>query len=110
MQQRSADKRLWPLFWSNSCCSHPRRGESMDLAAERRLAEELGLRCDLEFVYRFRYQAAFGELGSENEMCSVFVGHSDDSPSANRTEVAAFNERVREAQVPAVVIGSEGND
>ena len=28
LQQRSAQKRLWPLYWSNSCCSHPRRGGS----------------------------------------------------------------------------------
>ena len=26
LQRRSANKRLWPLYWSNSCCSHPRRG------------------------------------------------------------------------------------
>lgn len=26
LQQRSANKHLWPLHWSNSCCSHPRRG------------------------------------------------------------------------------------
>src|SRR6516225_4607621 len=27
LQQRSRTKRLWPLYWSNSCCSHPRRAE-----------------------------------------------------------------------------------
>jgi len=32
LQQRSASKRLWPLFWSNSCCSHPRRAETMEAA------------------------------------------------------------------------------
>ena len=25
LQQRSKEKRLWPGFWSNTCCSHPRR-------------------------------------------------------------------------------------
>ena len=40
LQQRSAQKRLWPLFWSNSCCSHPRKGESMETAVERRLAQD----------------------------------------------------------------------
>ena len=29
IQRRSAAKRLWPLFWSNSCCSHPRQGEEI---------------------------------------------------------------------------------
>jgi isopentenyl-diphosphate delta-isomerase len=89
LQQRSADKRLWPLFWSNSCCSHPRRGESMQDAASRRLQEELGLSCALEFVYKFQYQAPFGDLGSENELCSVFVGHSDQVPRTNANEIAA---------------------
>src|SRR6185437_11810517 len=41
LQQRSAHKRLWPLYWSNSCCSHPRRAESMETAIHRRLYEEL---------------------------------------------------------------------
>ena len=35
IQQRSAAKRLWPLFWSNSCCSHPRSAETMDAAIQR---------------------------------------------------------------------------
>src|SRR5471032_3303829 len=42
LQQRAASKPLWPLFWSNSCCSHPRRSESMEGAVQRRLREELG--------------------------------------------------------------------
>ena len=57
IQQRAAGKRLWPSFWSNTCCSHPRAGESMDQATHRRLHEELGLRCRLEFQFKFRYQA-----------------------------------------------------
>ena len=23
IQKRSSQKKLWPLFWSNTCCSHP---------------------------------------------------------------------------------------
>ena len=26
LQQRSPTKMLWPGYWSNTCCSHPRRG------------------------------------------------------------------------------------
>ncbi len=89
LQQRGAGKRLWPKFWSNSCCSHPRRGESMPEATQRRLADELGIRADLEFIYKFRYQARFGDQGSENELCSVYLGRSDDEVRANKTEIAA---------------------
>ena len=88
LQQRSESKLLWPLYWSNSCCSHPRKGESETEAAGRRLKEELGLECDLEFLFRFRYQALFGELGAEHELCSVFVGRSSDPVVANTTEIA----------------------
>jgi isopentenyl-diphosphate delta-isomerase len=92
LQQRSAGKRLWPLYWSNSCCSHPRKGESMAEATQRRLADELGIQARLEFVYKFSYQARFGDNGSENELCSVFLGHSDEPVTPNQTEVAAIRQ------------------
>ena len=87
LQQRAADKRLWGGYWSNSCCSHPRRGEAMDDATHRRLHQELGCHADLEFVYKFSYQASFGSAGSEHEMCSVYVGRLKDDVRPNRTEV-----------------------
>ena len=87
LQQRGADKRLWPLYWSNSCCSHPRKGESIEIATKRRLQDELNVSATLEFVYKFAYQASFGELGSENELCSVFLGRLDGEPNANATEI-----------------------
>lgn len=88
LQKRSAGKRLWPLFWSNSCCSHPRKGESMETATRRRLGEELGIEAELEFIYKLYYQARFGELGSENELCSVYLGRTDQAFSANTAEIA----------------------
>lgn len=77
LQQRAAGKPLWPLYWSNSCCSHPRRGESMQQALHRRLYEELGMDGELEFVYKFVYQADFGDAGAENELCHVYIGASN---------------------------------
>ncbi len=90
LQQRSADKRLWPMYWSNSCCSHPRKGESIGLATSRRLQEELNVVARLEYVYKFTYQASFGALGSENELCSVFLGRIEEEASANATEIEAL--------------------
>jgi isopentenyl-diphosphate delta-isomerase len=89
LQQRSGDKRLWPLFWSNSCCSHPRRGETMDEAIHRRLLEELGLESDLEYLFKFQYEARYGELGSENEICWVYAGRAVGPVRANPLEVAS---------------------
>ncbi len=88
LQQRASGKRLWGSYWSNSCCSHPRVGESMDEACHRRLWEELGLRAELTFLYKFQYHADFGDAGAEREMCSVYAGVSDDLPSTNPNEIS----------------------
>lgn len=88
MQQRSAGKRLWPLYWSNSCCSHPRRGETMQESTRRRLLDELNIEAELEFVYKFTYQAAYDDLGGENELCWVYLGRTDDAIVPNRNEIA----------------------
>jgi isopentenyl-diphosphate delta-isomerase len=90
LQQRAASKRLWPLYWSNSCCSHPRRSESMDVAVHRRLYEELGLRCPLQFLFKFQYQAQFEAAGAEHEMCSVFIGRTGDPVRINRAEIHGY--------------------
>jgi isopentenyl-diphosphate delta-isomerase len=89
IQQRSASKRLWPLYWSNSCCSHPRRAETMEAAVQRRLYEELGLRCPLHFLFKFQYQAQFDATGAENELCSVFIGRSTGPVKINSEEILA---------------------
>ena len=88
IQQRAAEKRLWPLIWSNSCCSHPREGESYELAVKRRLKEELGLEVDLHFLYKFQYHAQWKDEGSEKELCSVYIGKSITQPKINGTEIA----------------------
>lgn len=89
LQQRSSEKRLWPLYWSNSCCSHPRRGESMDEATGRRLHQELGMTSETHHLFTFQYHAPYLEFGSENEVCWVFVGLCDDEPLPNTNEIAA---------------------
>jgi len=90
LQQRSAAKRLWPLYWSNSCCSHPRRDESMETATQRRLYEELGLRCPLQFLFKFQYQAQFDDAGAEQELCSVFIGRTSDPVQSDPGEILAW--------------------
>jgi isopentenyl-diphosphate delta-isomerase len=89
LQQRSAQKPLWPLYWSNSCCSHPRRGETAESAAVRRVREELGVTCSLQFLYKFEYQAQFAEVGAEHELCWVFAGAADGAIRVDDTEIAA---------------------
>lgn len=101
LQQRSEYKRLWPGHWSNSCCSHPRRGETMPVATRRRLFDELNIEAELEFVYRFSYQAKFGDLGSENELCHVYLGKTSRPVQPNEHEISAIR------YVSADTLGSE---
>ena len=74
LQKRSSEKLLWPLHWSNSVCSHPRKGEEDQEASRRRLVEELGFHTQLQFLFKFQYHAKFKDIGSENELCSVYLG------------------------------------
>jgi isopentenyl-diphosphate Delta-isomerase len=90
LQQRAAGKRLWPLYWSNSCCSHPRRAESMEAAIHRRLMEELGLACPLHFLFKFQYQAQFDAACAERELCSVFIGRCNGRVRVDPAEIQAW--------------------
>jgi isopentenyl-diphosphate delta-isomerase len=90
LQQRSLSKMLWPGFWSNACCSHPRRGESMDEAVLRRLEQELGFTCPVEYLYKFKYHAQYEGIGAEHELCSVYFGRYDGPVDVNVNEIAAW--------------------
>lgn len=89
LQRRSDQKMLWPMYWSNACCSHPRAGEDSEEAAHRRLQQELGISSPLTFLYKFQYQARFQDIGSENELCWVWIGVAEEKDiTPNTNEVA----------------------
>jgi len=88
IHKRSDEKPLWHGYWANSCCSHPRKGEGRIEAAERRLIEELGFTCKVKLLFKYKYQAKFGNIGSENEYNAVLVGHYNGEVKANPDEVA----------------------
>ncbi len=88
LQRRSDQKRLWPGYWSNACCSHPRSGETMEQAVERRVLQELGVSTRLTYLYKFIYSATFENRGSERELCWVWVG------AANETDIAPNNNEI----------------
>ena len=53
LQKRAGHKYHSGGEWSNACCSHPRPGERPIDAAMRRLAEEMGMQCNLEHAFSF---------------------------------------------------------
>lgn len=90
IQRRSGIKKLWPLFWSNTCCTHPRINETYQQAAERRIFEELGFKCALKYLYKFEYRADFNNIGAENELCTVLIGKYDGAVRPNADEIAEW--------------------
>ena len=88
IQQRSKFKPLWPFYWANTCCSHPRKGEEYIEAGERRLKEEFGFTCFLRMVDKFEYHARYKDVGSENEMCAILVGEYNGKIKADSKEIA----------------------
>jgi len=90
LQRRAAGKMLWPSFWTNTCCSHPRPGEPLLDAAHRRLREEMGFDCPLQEAFHFEYHASFENVGSENELDHVFLGRYDGKVSADPQEASEW--------------------
>ena len=90
LQQRSLSKYHSPGLWTNTCCSHPRDGETTADAASRRLMEEMGMTCEMHEVYTFIYKAPVGQGLTEHEFDHVFIGQSDDMPNINHEEVESW--------------------
>jgi isopentenyl-diphosphate Delta-isomerase len=90
LQQRAAGKYHSGGLWSNTCCSHPGPGEDVLAAARRRLQDEMGLRCELAFVFRFLYRAEMAGGWIEHELDHVFLGRVDEDPTADPGEVQAW--------------------
>jgi isopentenyl-diphosphate delta-isomerase len=87
MQQRADDKYHSGGLWSNTCCSHPRFGETIEYAVERRLEEEMGMSSNTEFAFSFIYKASFENGLTEHEFDHVYFGVTDDLPKPNFSEV-----------------------
>lgn len=75
LQQRALGKYHSPGLWTNTCCSHPRAGETIIAAGERRLYEELGIKTSLRDLGWFHYNAHFSNGLSENEIDHVLIGN-----------------------------------
>ena len=90
LQQRALSKYHTPGLWTNTCCSHPRDGESLHDATKRRLQEEMGMQCELKEAFSFIYKADVMQGLVEHEFDHVFIGTSDDLHIINKDEVESF--------------------
>jgi isopentenyl-diphosphate delta-isomerase len=87
IQQRALSKYHSPTLWTNTCCSHPRDGESVLDAGARRLKEEMGFQTKLDSLLSFIYRAKFDNGLTEHELDHVLFGYYNNDPSINKLEV-----------------------
>jgi isopentenyl-diphosphate Delta-isomerase len=79
LTRRAKEKMLWPGDWDGTVASHPRAPETYVSSAERRMPEELGITCKLDYLFKFEYHVPYKDIGSENEICGTLVGIVDDT-------------------------------
>jgi len=79
LTRRSQSKMLWPGDWDGTVASHPRKSETYVSSAERRLPEEIGASCKLDYLFKFEYHVPYKDVGSENEICGTLIGHVSES-------------------------------
>jgi isopentenyl-diphosphate delta-isomerase len=88
LQRRSRRKYHFGGLWTNACCGHPRPGEELVAAAQRRLGEELGIHVPLRPVFWLIYSASDEASGlSERELDHVLVGQAQGGLEPDPAEV-----------------------
>ncbi len=81
IQQRALEKYHSGGKWSNSCCSHPYRGETLECAVQRCILDEFGIRIDpadrMQSLGKFLYKSDYNGI-YEHEIDTVILLSSDD--------------------------------
>lgn len=86
LTQRSSKKMLWPGDWDGTAASHPRESETYVSSGERRMPEELGISCELDYLFKFEYHVPYKDVGSENEICGTLIGVIDEDTKLDLIE------------------------
>lgn len=90
LQRRALSKYHSGGLWTNTCCSHPRDGETHLEAGKRRLQEEMGFVCDLEKQFDFIYKSELDNELTEHELDHVLFGKYDGPIEFNKEEVMDY--------------------
>ena len=107
LQQRAKDKYHSAGLWTNTCCSHPRPGEVVGDAANRRLKEEMGMVCSIHEQFSFVYKAHMENNLTEYEYDHVFTGISNKEPVPDAAEVAAWKYMTKSALLNDMEVNPE---
>jgi len=87
LQKRNKKKYHSGGLWTNTCCGHPRPGEGIIEAGERRLFEEMGIKVELKEKSVFMYKVQLGKELWENEIDYVLVGNYEGEIKPDSEEV-----------------------
>jgi len=90
LQQRAIKKYHSGGLWTNTCCSHPKPNENIDIAAHRRLEEEMGFDTKLNEAFSFTYFVELDRGLKEHEYDHVFIGNYGGNINPNPNEVESF--------------------
>ncbi|WP_244670644.1 isopentenyl-diphosphate Delta-isomerase [Rhodoplanes elegans] len=90
IQRRNPAKYHSGGLWANTCCSHPRPGESTLDAALRRLPEEMGFACALAPIFKTHYRATLSNGFIEDELVHAFGGTFDGVVAPAPDEVSEY--------------------
>jgi len=92
LQRRAFEKYHSGGLWTNTCCSHPRGGESLDQSAHRRMVEEMGFDVvELKKIYSFIYNVPLDKGLIEHEYDHVLIGmYNDEIINPNPDEVCEY--------------------
>jgi isopentenyl-diphosphate delta-isomerase len=88
LQKRALSKYHSGGLWTNACCSHPRKGETIEQAASRRTREELGCEPELQKIHTFIYKATLDNNLIEHEFDHVLFGNYEGEMNLNVNEVS----------------------
>lgn len=86
--RRNPRKLLWGGVLADTCAGHPKPGEDLRGAAERRLAEEVGVACPLMQIGHIVYREDHGDGNCECEWCAVLVGRASAGLHVNTEEIS----------------------
>lgn len=93
IQRRAAEKYHSAGLWANTCCSHPRAGQSLQEAVAQRLEHECGITgAQVREAGSFVYCARFDNGLTEYEFDHVFVGEyaGDFTPNPEEASEMRF--------------------
>lgn len=87
IQRRAYDKYHSGGLWANACCSHQRKGETLEESVKNRLKEELGTSCPVKEYFVFHYRVEFDNNLVEDEIDHVFIGNLEEPININKEEI-----------------------